>query len=355
MVTNAQMFRCCAVIMAAAHLKAACRWSGVLYPLGAFFDGLYIAGALVGLPLIVFRLDKRTDARDVRGGYGLLLGWVGWGCVTFAYFLASLDNPGVINAMLLTGFEAMILVIVKPVAKKRFGENWIFVAPLVLLAGEAGQGALLLKLPLTSLDFFATLILQLGMSYFKKTGVQLALVEKIKKQLDGDYAADAQAYKQMLASKHRDLSVIAAGENFAEILIVVLLICLLLAQTIARAAGLSPSGPHAHVASDVYLESSILKGWAYEIEPSETAILLVVVLAARVGSTIFEESRSAHKFPLRRQQVKEYLELLLRDGPHNYRVMFFALVLAIMFAVPTELAWAGRDLWMLQKNATDDM
>ena len=109
------------------------------------------------------------------------------------------------------------------------------------------------------------------------------------------------------------------------------------------------------MASDVYLESSILKGWAYEIEPSETAILLVVVLVARVGSTIFEESRSAHKFPLRRQQVKEYLELLLRDGPHNYRVMFFALVLAIMFAVPTELAWAGRDLWMLQKNAADDM
>ena len=69
---------------------------------------------------------------------------------------------------------------------------------------------------------------------------------------------------------------------------------------------------------------------------------------------MLEEKVSALRFPARRRHVKKYLELLVRDGPLQQRIMCFGLIIACLFLMAPELAFAGKVKAAMLAAADDD-
>ena len=129
-------------------------------------------------------------------------------------------------------------------------------------------------------------------------------------------------------------------------------------ESVCRAIGFSSRGSLAQVihnsAARPYADSGILGGWRNSVSASETAVVLVLIILLRVGATIFEDKLGAGRYSKRPQLVKKYLSLLYREGPCQHRVMCYALVVACLFMMPTELAWYGKDMAAMREAADDD-
>ena len=117
------------------------------------------------------QMQKGKQPEEVMGGTASLLSLAGSMVIVFAYMTAG-PNPGgesnlLVTTIVLTIFAIMTMSVVKPCSKRAFGANWIFVAPGVLVALEAGQAAIFLQARLSDTGFYVTLLFQLGYSFFK--------------------------------------------------------------------------------------------------------------------------------------------------------------------------------------------
>ena len=101
------------------------------------------------------------------------------------------------------------------------------------------------------------------------------------------------------------------------------------------------------------MKTGILSGWRGDISVSETAIALAIVLVARCCFTIIEDKLGSARNHMRRTILEKYLRLVLLDGPAKFRALCFALVMACLFVVPTELALYGIDV-AAAREADDD-
>ena len=76
-----------------------------------------------------------------------MLAMAGYGVCVFALGFGGMKGlPPVLKAVLLNFLAMMVLSLLRPMAGKGFGANWIFMAPGVLFALEAGQASLFLSL-----------------------------------------------------------------------------------------------------------------------------------------------------------------------------------------------------------------
>ena len=256
------------------------------------------------------------------------------------------EMPPLVKAIVLQIFTVMLLTVLRPSAKRAYGANWIFVTPGVLFSLEAGQSALFLQYPPSDPGFVAALLFQLAYSFFKYTGMQKDLIEKFKT------CVGMPTDPEKLAESRTDLCVIATAHNFSEIAAIVFLFILLFAEKLCYAVGLSASGSLADVMDNRYRTTGMLSGWRLDVKtgesiPFEQSVLaLLIVLLGRVGVTLLEEKFGSKRFGPRRKTVKRLLDLIMRDGPRNFRMMCYAMVVAQLFIVPSEMAYYGR--WMYE-------
>ena len=154
---------------------------------------------------------------------------------------------------------------------------------------------------------------------------------------------------EALAEKCSDVGIIATVHNFAEVVSVLVLLLIILAETIAHAMGLKAGGGLEHVMARDFRESSITGGWRRpgKVGLSETLQVLSFVLVARIVATLSEEKFGSKRFRPRRGQVKKLIELLVRDGPKPFRVMCWCFVLGQFLIMPEELAYYGKDVYRL--------
>ena len=75
-----------------------------------------------------------------------------------------------------------------------------------------------------------------------------------------------------------------------------------------------------------------------------TTVVLLIVMTARIGATIFEEKLGVRIDPNRRRTTKRYLELLFRDGARPMRLLVISMVLGCGIVMAAELAWKGKEV-----------
>ena len=154
---------------------------------------------------------------------------------------------------------------------------------------------------------------------------------------------------EVLVEKCTDLGVIATVHNFAEIVSVLVLLLVIIAESFGHAMGLTAGGGLESAMAVDFRESSISGGWRRpgDVGLSETLQVLVFVLVARVVATLAEEKYGSVRFGPRRAQVKKLIELLLRDGPRPFRVICWCFVLGQLFILPEEMAFYGQYVYRL--------
>ena len=129
---------------------------------------MHYLGILIGLPLVVFRLDRNVPNGTMICGYIKLLSIGCSSAVTFALRLSMTTQVPIINSVLLTVFSMLVLAVIVPASKRVMGEeSWAFVAPPALLAFEIGQAVLLLSVTLADAQFYIVTGFQLLYSIFK--------------------------------------------------------------------------------------------------------------------------------------------------------------------------------------------
>ena len=135
------MYRDVCVIMLCNYLRKQLISTGfpALVSVATFFNVVYLLAVLVGLPLIVFRLDKGKTSDDVQGGYSALVFFGGWAIVPFGFTIASLDGVGtLIRAVVLAIFQGMVLTLILPVTTKLYGTHFLVFLIEAATRGEQG-------------------------------------------------------------------------------------------------------------------------------------------------------------------------------------------------------------------------
>ena len=176
--------------------------------------------------------------------------------------------------------------------------------------------------------------------------MQETVIEKIKTCLGRPTDPEA------LAEARTDLVIVGVSHNFAEVFSVVLVILILLAEQTCYAIGFSPDGRLGSVLPDRYRKTGMTGGWrlnhdTFETIPmSQTIGALLIVLCGRILITLLEEKHGSKSFSPRRKHVKRVLDLFIHDGPFEFRMLCYAMVISQLFIVPSEMAYFGR--WMYE-------
>ena len=106
-------------------------------------------------------------------------------------------------------------------------------------------------------------------------------------------------------------------------------------ELICEAIGLAPNGRLGREAIPPYfLETGTLGGWRGEVSSGETGAVLLLVLVVRVCFAMVEVKVVSGRVGFGR--------IVGGSSAHHY--MLYALVLAVCFVIPTELAFFGRDI-----------
>ena len=314
-----------------------------LYPLAPKFIAPFnFVLMFIGYPLVAFKLDKKKKAEDVQGGTALMLSTAGTGLATMSFSMAGMKwGTALTKSITLSGFSVLCLTLLAPVLKRAFGREWVFAAPGVLLALEAGQAAVFLTTSPSDPQTWAALLFQLGFSFFKNTGMYLDVKVKVKALLG------IQMTQEQLSEKRTDLAIIGTAHNGAEILSVGVILCILIAEAICVGIGFwdQPFMPAK------FRYSGITGGWRGDIPRQQTFVLILVILVARIVATLLEEKLGSARFGPRRKHVKTYVALLIKDGAFSFRVLCYAILLAQLFIMPAELGYFGS--WVLEQAEYD--
>ena len=101
-------------------LRKSLVWSGssTLASLSIIFYAAYVLSVVIGLPLTIFRLDRDKTADQLQGGYVCLLGIAMAFMVSFVLDLASGSGPALLNSMILSILQGLVLSVVRPAAKR---------------------------------------------------------------------------------------------------------------------------------------------------------------------------------------------------------------------------------------------
>ena len=112
--------------MFGAWLRQALLWAGPLYVLAGFVFLLYAASVLIGLPIIILKLDRNKAPADILGGYAGLTSVAITGLVPLTMLIASTDfGPRLINAVLLCALSGAVLSMLVQGCKRMMNENWV--------------------------------------------------------------------------------------------------------------------------------------------------------------------------------------------------------------------------------------
>ena len=183
------MWRLINCVMAFNFIRRAMMMSGVgiLVTLSIIFDVAYVCSIIIGMPFVAFKLVKGLTLDDVQGGYTALMSLGGAFTIPFVLIVASLDSfrsmPGgaMICSLILSFLQAMVLTIIKPAAKRLYGEgDWLFVAPSILLMLECGQATLFLPLGLSDPQLYLLIVTQLGCKCRARAATYLAAAGRLE-------------------------------------------------------------------------------------------------------------------------------------------------------------------------------
>ena len=67
-----------------------------------------------------------------------------------------------VASMILSALQGMILSVLKPAAKRLYVNDWVFVAPGILLSLEVGQAAVFLGVHIDDPQLYLAIVAQLG-------------------------------------------------------------------------------------------------------------------------------------------------------------------------------------------------
>lgn len=169
--------------------------------------------------------------------------------------------------------------------------------------------------------------------------------------------------EESYAEKRHNLSVVATSHNIGEILSVLMLLAVLGSEALFMGVFGFSAGSDGAVSTTMagkFRESGITGGWRASarsgagVSRAEVAGVLTLVLVLRILCTLFEERLGAKRFGPRGKTVNKFVDLVLREGKVNFRMMCWMCVLAQLFILPSELAYYGADLHAAAKAATDD-
>ena len=342
---------------------------------------LYYCLIMFGIPISGLTLSQKAKSEDVQGGTAGILSIGSLFLASMALIVAMQPELGALmKSAVLMIISAMTLMVIKPEAKRAYGANWcvraalkfvqclgalkrplvtsrpgraasyrFFTTPGIMLALETGNAAIFLSSPLNDPQLYLALGFQLGYSFIKNTGIKMDLMEKIKTRMG------IPTPPEQLPAMRTDLAIIATAHNFGEIVSVVYLMFCLIAEAVCRGMGLTEHNSDiSGVIDHKYLKTGIIEGWRGDVPASETFIVLLVILVARIGATYLEESYGSRRFGPRRKHIKRLVELALRDGPWNYRVMMWGTTLCLLFIMPPRLALYAQQIRAISKLGDDD-
>ena len=298
---------------------------------------VYYSMTLFGVPITTFIADRGLNGDDVQGGTAAIT------------FMTNVYLPGVclviainplvgplMKSIVLSLMSVLVLTVIRPILKRAFGANWVFVSPGVFMALELGQAAIFLCSPLSDPQLWLALMFQMSYAFLKNSGRINKMTDTIKAAINRPTSAEMQHEKRC------DLAVMATAQNFSEILCVSILILLLLAEKTCTAAGLSADGGLAMTMAEKYRESGIVMTWHKGIASGEILVVLCIILAARIATTYLEQAFPSPGYGPKATHVSKYVGLILRDGPLPFRVVCVALTMGTLLIGIARIVFYGQ-------------
>ena len=112
---------------------------------------LYLSFVVIGIPLVVLKLDRTLSYNDCKNSYAWTLSSTGTGTPGLFFFIASIPFTSSLSreaaSILMSSFTGMVLIVQIPVLKRCFppfnGEHvrWKYFVPLTFYFFEAAQVA----------------------------------------------------------------------------------------------------------------------------------------------------------------------------------------------------------------------
>ena len=246
------------------------------YPLiGALGQVLYWSTSILGIYVLVMKIDKDAEQQDVKNGYRLLVAYgvaavpTATLAITSTYFSSAFGAFFVSGALMI--FHMVVLKIMIPMFKKCFGDDerklWSYAVPAVILALELGPCLLLLGSNMKTLEFWGLLLFQELNSVLKNTGIYtkryVAVRALLRRPVD-------EATLRLVEERR---STIAPCDNIGEVVSPVVILI---------AIGLEAAFDWSFERAPYFADRGILGGWRQQRFRGEAPLMLTIVLFVRV-------------------------------------------------------------------------
>ena len=243
------------------------------YPLvSALGAVLYLIASVPGAYILVMKIDKDVEQKDVQNGYTLLVVFMLNSSLAIVLLVATLKvNPLVVSGLLVLMQMAALKVCIL-IFKKGFGDDerklWSYPVPAILLALELGSCLLLLDSNMKTLAFWGLLLLQEANSVLKNTGMFTKLYVAVRARLNRPVGEES----LKLIEERR--STTAPCDNIGEIVSpVVIMIAIGLESVIDWLP--FERAPY-------FANTGILGGWRNQRFRGEAPTMLIIVFFVRV-------------------------------------------------------------------------
>ena len=280
------------------------------YPLISFWgEKVELLTVAVGLYVVVMKINKDAEQKDVQNGYKLLfaLGLTG---AVFVGMRISLNRTGPLGpfgvSAALMLFQYVVLKITIPVTKKCFGNDerklWSFVVPAIVLGLELPLCLFLLGSNLATLEFWGLVVFQEANSLANNTGKYAQLYVAVRALLRRPVGEEA------LKLMRERRSTLAPSDNIGEIVSPVVIMVVI---------GLESAFDWLSFEQAPYFsDSGVLGGWRHPQFRGEAPIMLLIVFMIRVTFCWIEIRCATASGPTRLTQapLQQMRQVLKGDG-----------------------------------------
>jgi hypothetical protein len=228
----------------------------------------------VGLYVLVIKIDKDAEQKDVHNGSKLL---VGFAMYTISYTNLYVTSLSFLGSFAISGalmlFQKVILKISVPLLKRCFGDDRrklrSYAVPATLLALELGPCLLLLGSNMATLEFWGLLMFQEANSVAKNTGkftdLYVAVRALLRRPVDE---------KELKLIEERR-STLAPCDNIGEIVSPVVIMIVIGLESVFDWLSFERA-PY-------FLDTGITGGWRNQRFPGEAPVMLTIVFFVRVA------------------------------------------------------------------------
>ena len=241
-------------------------------PISTLSSVLMLLVNTLGLYLVVMKVDKDADQRDVQNGYKLVAA-VGTSAVQYLtlYITSRTFSIFAVSTALML-LQHVVLKVIIPVYKKCFGNDerklWSYPLPALILSLELGPCLLLLRSNMKTLEFWLLLMFQEGNSVLKNTGKYDELYVAARALLGRPVG------EEMLKLMDERRSTLAPCDNVGEIASPVVLVIAIGLEAVFDSLPFDRA-PY-------FADSGVVGGWRQKRFFGEAPIILVIVFFIRI-------------------------------------------------------------------------